>query len=60
MLFIQQFGTMKHYGKIKKAKLILNNKEQFQEQLLQFEGKDVVIKITERNNNRTADQNSLF
>jgi len=38
----------------------LNNKEQFQEQLLQFEEKDVVIKITERNNNRTADQNSLF
>jgi len=60
MLFTQQYGIMKHYGKIKKGKLILNNKEQFQEQLLQFEGKDVVIKITERNNNRTADQNSLF
>tara|TARA_R100001377_G_C3193441_1_gene111549 strand:- start:659 stop:1042 length:384 start_codon:yes stop_codon:yes gene_type:complete len=51
---------MKQFGIIKKGNLKLNNKEQFQEQLLQFEGKEVVIKITERNNNRTKDQNSLF
>ena len=51
---------MKSFGTIKKGNLILNNKQQFQEQLLQFEGKEVVIKITERNNNRTKDQNSLF
>ena len=38
----------------------MNNKQQFQDQLVEFEGKDVVIKITERNNNRTKDQNSLF
>ena len=51
---------MKSFGTIKKGNLILNNKQQFQEQLIQFEGKEVVIKITERNNNRTKDQNSLF
>ena len=51
---------MKSFGTIKKGNLILNNKQQFQEQLLQFEGKEVVIKITERNKNRTKDQNSLF
>jgi len=51
---------MKQFGIIKKGNLKLNNKEQFQEQLLQFEGKEVVIKITERNNNRTKYQNSLF
>tara|TARA_R110002020_G_scaffold243888_1_gene457452 strand:+ start:105 stop:449 length:345 start_codon:yes stop_codon:yes gene_type:complete len=38
----------------------LNNKQQFQDQLKEFEGKEVVIKIAERNNNRTKDQNSLF
>tara|TARA_R110002167_G_scaffold12911_3_gene54725 strand:+ start:2809 stop:3192 length:384 start_codon:yes stop_codon:yes gene_type:complete len=51
---------MKSFGTIKKGNLILNNKQQFQEQLIQFEGKEVVIKITERNKNRTKDQNSLF
>lgn len=51
---------MKQFGTIKKGKLILNNKQQFQDQLKEFEGKDVVIKIAERNNNRTKDQNSLF
>ena len=60
MLFTQQYGIMKHYGKIKKGKLILNNKQQFQDQLKEFEGKEVVIKIAERNNNRTKDQNSLL
>ena len=51
---------MKQFGTIKNGNLILNNKEQFKDQLLKFEGKEVVIKITERNNNRTKDQNSLF
>ena len=51
---------MKQFGTIKKGKLILNNKQQFQDQLKEFEGKEVVIKIAERNNNRTKDQNSLL
>jgi len=51
---------MKAFGEIKKGKLILNNKQQFQDQLMELEGLDVVIKIIERNNNRTKDQNSLF
>ena len=51
---------MKAFGEIKKGKLILNNKQQFQDQLIELEGMDVVIKIVERNNNRTKDQNSLF
>jgi len=51
---------MKAFGEIKKGKLILNNKQQFQDQLMELEGMDVVIKIVERNNNRTKDQNSLF
>jgi len=40
--------------------MILNNKNQFLQELNQFEGKEIVIKIIERNNNRTKDQNSLF
>ena len=51
---------MKSFGIIKNHKLILNNKEQFNKQLIELEGKDVVIKIIERNNKRTNDQNSLF
>jgi L-cysteine desulfidase len=51
---------MKAFGEIKKGKLILNNKQQFQDQLVALEGKNVVIKIVERGNNRTKDQNSLF
>ena len=51
---------MKSFGIIKNQKLILNNKDQFNKQLIELEGKEVVIKITERNNNRTKDQNSLF
>ena len=51
---------MKAFGEIKRGKLILNNKQQFQDQLVALEGKDVVIKIVERGNNRTKDQNSLF
>ena len=51
---------MKAFGEIKKGKLILNNKQHFQDQLIELEGMDVVIKIIERNNNRTKDQNSLF
>ena len=57
---MKQFGIMKNFATIKKGKLILNNKQQFQDQLKEFEGKEVVIKIAERNNNRTKDQNSLF
>ena len=51
---------MKSFGIIKNHKLILNNKKQFNKQLIELEGKDVVIKIVERNNKRTNDQNSLF
>mgnify|MGYP003128062562 FL=1 len=51
---------MKHFGRVKKGILKLNNKELFNDQLQQYEGKEVVIKIVERNNNRTKDQNSLF
>ena len=51
---------MKHFGIVRKGKLTLNNKQLFNDQLQQYEGKDVVIKIVERNNNRTKDQNSLF
>jgi hypothetical protein len=51
---------MKQFGIIKNGKMILNNKNQFLQELNQFEGKEIVIKIIERNNNRTKDQNSLF
>ena len=51
---------MKSFGIIKNQKLILNNKDQFNKLWVELEGKEVVIKIIERNNRRTNDQNSLF
>ena len=51
---------MKQFGKIINQKLVLNNKNDFKSQLLEFEGKEVVIKIIQRNNKRTNDQNSLL
>tara|TARA_R110002020_G_C16287613_1_gene772210 strand:+ start:1314 stop:1697 length:384 start_codon:yes stop_codon:yes gene_type:complete len=51
---------MKQFGIIKNGKLILNNRNHFNQQLIELEGKEVVIKVIERNNNRTKDQNSLF
>lgn len=51
---------MKQFGIIKEGKMILNNRDKFIKELSQFEGKEIVIKIIERNNNRTKDQNSLL
>ena len=51
---------MKQFGIIKNNKLVLNNKEGFINDLKLLEGKEVVIKIIERNNKRTNDQNSLL
>ena len=51
---------MKAFGIIKKGKLILNDKRQFQDELHSFEGKEVIIKIEERSPNRSKEQNSLF
>ena len=51
---------MKQFGIIKDGKMILNNRDKFIKELTQFEGKEIVIKIIERNNNRTKDQNSLL
>tara|TARA_R110000744_G_scaffold103128_1_gene197851 strand:+ start:354 stop:737 length:384 start_codon:yes stop_codon:yes gene_type:complete len=51
---------MKQFGTIKNGKLILNNRNQYNQQLIELEGKEVVIKIVERGNRRTNDQNSLF
>ena len=51
---------MRTFGKIKKGKLILNNKDKFNLELKQFEGKDIIIKIEERSPNRSKEQNSLW
>ena len=51
---------MKGYGVIKKGNLILNNKRRFKDNLTEFEGKEVEIRIRERKNKRTNEQNSLY
>ena len=43
---------MKAFGIIKKGKLILNDKRQFQDELHSFEGKEVIINIEARSPNR--------
>ena len=51
---------MKAFGTIKKGNLILNNKRRFKDNLLEYEGKEVEIRIRERKNKRTNEQNSLY
>ena len=51
---------MKAYGKIINGKLTLNNERSFKDKLIEFEGKEVEIRIKVRTNNRSKEQNSLY
>ena len=51
---------MKAFGKIINGKLILNNERSFKDKLIEFEGKEVEIRIKLRSNNRSKEQNSLY
>lgn len=51
---------MKQFGIVKEGKLILNNRRNFMDQLQQFEGKDVEVRIRQRSEKRTKEQNSLY
>ena len=52
--------SMKHFGIVKNKKLSLNNERRFKDSLIEFEGKEVEIRIRERSNNRSKEQNSLY
>lgn len=51
---------MKHFGIVKKGKLILRDKTRFNNYLQEFEGKEVVIKIREVEHGRSIEQNALW
>tara|TARA_R100001244_G_scaffold59703_1_gene50145 strand:- start:494 stop:877 length:384 start_codon:yes stop_codon:yes gene_type:complete len=51
---------MRAFGTIKMGKLTLNNNRQFKDGLKEFEGKEVEIRIRERSNSRSKEQNSLY
>ena len=51
---------MKVFGTVKEGKLKLNNKRKFDDSLIEFEGKEVEIRIRERSANRSREQNSLY
>tara|TARA_R110002020_G_scaffold7213_6_gene30564 strand:+ start:1881 stop:2264 length:384 start_codon:yes stop_codon:yes gene_type:complete len=51
---------MKAFGKIINGKLILNNERSFKDKLIEFESKEVEIRIKVRSNNRSKEQNSLY
>tara|TARA_R100000656_G_scaffold22831_1_gene20234 strand:- start:236 stop:619 length:384 start_codon:yes stop_codon:yes gene_type:complete len=51
---------MKHFGTVKNKKLSLNNERRFNDSLIEFEGKEVEIRIRVRSNNRSKEQNSLY
>jgi len=51
---------MKAFGKIINGKLILNNERSFKDKLIEFEDKEVEIRIKVRTNNRSKEQNSLY
>ena len=51
---------MKHFGKIKNLKIDFLDEERFIEDLLKFEGKDIVFTISENKDFRTNSQNKLW
>ena len=51
---------MKHFGKIKNLKIDFLDEERFVEDLLKFEGKDVVFTLSENKDFRTNSQNKLW
>ena len=51
---------MKHFGKIKNLKIDFLDEERFVEDLLKFEGKDIVFTISENKDYRTNSQNKLW
>tara|TARA_R110002051_G_scaffold114905_2_gene187832 strand:- start:110 stop:493 length:384 start_codon:yes stop_codon:yes gene_type:complete len=51
---------MKHFGTVTNKKLSLNNERKFKDSLIEFEGKEIEIRIRVRSNNRSKEQNSLY
>ena len=51
---------MKHFGKIKNLKIDFLDEERFVDDLLKFEGKDVVFTLNENKDYRTNSQNKLW
>ena len=51
---------MRAFGIIKMGKLTLNNNRLFKDGLKEFDGKEVEIRIRERSNSRSKEQNSLY
>nr|MCK4930411.1 hypothetical protein [Nanoarchaeota archaeon] len=51
---------MKHFGEIINGKLKLKDRIRFDDELEEFEGKEIVIKIREKRDGRSIEQNSLF
>ena len=51
---------MKHFGKINKLKIDFLDEERFVEDLLKFEGKDIVFTLSENKDYRTNSQNKLW
>jgi|TARA_Y100000310_G_scaffold320685_1_gene377383 hypothetical protein len=51
---------MKHFGKINKLKIDFLDEERFIEDLLKFEGKDIVFTLSENKDYRTNSQNKLW
>lgn len=51
---------MKHFGKVLRGKLILKDRVRFKNELSDLEGRDIVIKVREKETGRSIEQNSLF
>ena len=51
---------MKHFGKIQDGKLKLKDKIRFNNDLIKYEGKEIVIKIREVEIGRSIEQNALY
>lgn len=51
---------MKHFGSIRNGKLILKDRIRFDNEIEAFENKEIVIRIREKRDARSLEQNSLW
>jgi len=51
---------MKHFGRVRNGKLILKDRTKFDSDIEAFEDKEIVIRIREKRDARSMEQNSLW
>ena len=51
---------MKHFGTVKKGKIIFKDKIRLKNNLIELEGKEIVLRVRESEDGRSIEQNALW